>query len=52
VNVKDTLGRLQLEGDRIQLVQLAIDECARLPQVIDDFVGKLRQLGPNPYKGF
>ncbi|MFI5114413.1 MAG: hydrogenase iron-sulfur subunit, partial [Terriglobales bacterium] len=52
VNVKDTLGRLQLEGDRIQLVQLAIDECSRLPQVIDDFVGKLRQLGPNPYKGF
>jgi len=52
VNVKDTLGRLQLEGDRIQLVQLAIDECGRLPQVIDDFVGKLRQLGPNPYKGF
>lgn len=52
VNVKDTLERLQLEGDRIQLVQLAIDECARLPQVIDDFVGKLRQLGPNPYKGF
>jgi quinone-modifying oxidoreductase, subunit QmoB len=52
VNVKDTLGRLQLEGDRIQLVQLAIDESARLPQVIDDFVGKLRELGPNPYKGF
>jgi quinone-modifying oxidoreductase subunit QmoB len=51
-NVKDTLGRLQLEGDRIQLVQLAIDESARLPQVIDDFVGRLRELGPNPYKGF
>ena len=51
-NVKDTLGRLQLEADRIQLVQLAIDESARLPQVIDDFVGKLRELGPNPYKGF
>ncbi len=51
-NVKDTLSRLQLEPERIQLVQLAIDECARLPKVIDDFVGRLRELGPNPYKGF
>jgi quinone-modifying oxidoreductase, subunit QmoB len=50
--VKDTLERLRLEGERIQLVQVAIDECARLPQVIDDFVGRLRELGPNPYKGF
>jgi quinone-modifying oxidoreductase, subunit QmoB len=52
VNVKDTLNRLRLEPERIQLVQLAIDESTRLPKVIDDFVGKLRELGPNPYKGF
>jgi quinone-modifying oxidoreductase subunit QmoB len=51
-NVKDTLNRLQLESDRIQLVQLAIDDYDRLPKVIDDFVGRLRELGPNPYKGF
>jgi quinone-modifying oxidoreductase subunit QmoB len=51
-NVKDTLQRLQLESDRIQLVQLAIDEGNRVPQVIDDFVNRIRELGPNPYKGF
>lgn len=51
-NVKDTLNRLRLEAERVQQVQLAIDESARLPQVIDDFVNKIRALGPNPYKGF
>jgi quinone-modifying oxidoreductase subunit QmoB len=51
-NVKETLQRLQLEPERVQLVQAAIDEYARLPQIIDDFVGKIRKIGPNPYKGF
>jgi quinone-modifying oxidoreductase subunit QmoB len=51
-NVKDTLERLQLESGRIELVQLAIDEYDRVPKVIDDFVARIRELGPNPYKGF
>ncbi len=51
-NVKDTLERLQLESERIELVQLAINECDRVPQLIDDFVARVRDLGPNPYKGF
>lgn len=51
-NVKDTLDRLQLEKDRIALVQLAIDEYDRVPQLINDFVARVRELGPNPYKGF
>ncbi|HKM80505.1 MAG TPA: FAD-dependent oxidoreductase [Candidatus Acidoferrum sp.] len=51
-NVKDTLERLQLESGRIELVQLAIDEYEHVPKVIDDFVARVRGLGPNPYKGF
>lgn len=51
-NVKDTLERLQLESQRIELVQLGIDECDRVPKLIDDFVERVRELGPNPYKGF
>jgi quinone-modifying oxidoreductase subunit QmoB len=51
-NVKDTLERLRLESGRIELVQLAIDEYDRVPKVIDDFVARVRELGPNPYKGF
>jgi quinone-modifying oxidoreductase subunit QmoB len=51
-NVKDTLNRLQLESDRIKLVQLAIDGHEQVTQEIDAFVTRIRELGPNPYKGF
>jgi quinone-modifying oxidoreductase subunit QmoB len=51
-NVKETLQRLQLESERLQLTQLAIDEWDKLPAVFDAFVGRIRELGPNPYKGF
>jgi len=51
-NVKETLQRLQLEPERLQLTQLAIDEWDKLPALFDGFVERMRELGPNPYKGF
>ncbi len=51
-NVRETLQRLQLESERIQLVQLAIDEYASVPKIMSQFVDRIRQIGPNPYKGF
>jgi quinone-modifying oxidoreductase subunit QmoB len=51
-NVKETLQRLQLESERIQLTQLAINEYDKLPVLIDSFMARIRELGPNPYKGF
>ena len=51
-NVKETLQRLQLESERIRLVQLAYDEYDRMPAVINEFVDRIREIGPNPYKGF
>jgi quinone-modifying oxidoreductase, subunit QmoB len=51
-NVKETLQRLQLESERVRLEQVAIDEYARLPQLINEFAGRIREIGPNPYKGF
>jgi quinone-modifying oxidoreductase subunit QmoB len=51
-NVKETLQRLQLEPERLQLTQLAIDEWDKLPALLDGFVERMRELGPNPYKGF
>jgi quinone-modifying oxidoreductase subunit QmoB len=51
-NVKETLTRLQLESERILVTQLAINEYEKLPVLINDFVAKIRELGPNPYKGF
>jgi quinone-modifying oxidoreductase subunit QmoB len=51
-NVKETLQRLQLESDRINFTQLAINEYGKLPALIDGFMERMRELGPNPYKGF
>ena len=51
-NVKETLQRLQLETERLQLTQLALNEWEKLPAVFDAFVNRIRELGPNPYKGF
>lgn len=51
-NVKETLQRLQLEPERLQLTQLALNEWDRLPALFDGFVERIRELGPNPYKGF
>jgi quinone-modifying oxidoreductase subunit QmoB len=51
-NVKETLQRLQLEPERLQLTQLAISECDKLPQLFNDFMDRIREIGPNPYKGF
>jgi quinone-modifying oxidoreductase subunit QmoB len=51
-NVKETLQRLQLESERIRLVQLAYDEYDRMPAVINEFVDRIREIGPNPCKGF
>jgi quinone-modifying oxidoreductase, subunit QmoB len=50
-NVKETLQRLKLESERLQLIQLAINESGKLPSLINGFVEKLREIGPNPYKG-
>ncbi len=51
-NVKETLQRLQLEPERIKLVQLSLDEYGRVPAIINEFAERVRELGPNPYKGF
>ena len=45
-------ARLVLEPERIQVGQLAIDEFEKLPTLINDFIEKLTEFGPNPYKGF
>ena len=49
-NVKDTLDRLMLESERLRFEPVAITDYDRLPQIFDDFLEKLDELGPNPYK--
>ena len=49
--VKETLDKLQLEAERVGLIQLAIDDYGNLPKIITDFVDRIKEIGPNPFKG-
>ncbi len=49
--LSETLDKLGLEADRVQLVQLAISEFNLLPQILNDFVARVMEIGPNPFKG-
>jgi quinone-modifying oxidoreductase subunit QmoB len=51
-NIKETLNRLQLEAERVRMEQIGIDDFVRLPAIIDGFVEQIREIGPNPFKGF
>ncbi|MBI5478501.1 MAG: hydrogenase iron-sulfur subunit [Deltaproteobacteria bacterium] len=50
-NLKETLTRLALESDRVKVVQLAITDYGKLPAILGEFADKIREVGPNPYKG-
>ena len=51
-NVQETLQRLMLEPERVKLVELAISDYDKIPEIINSFVEEIKQVGPNPYKGF
>ena len=50
--VSETLNRLQLESDRVQLMQVAINEYDKLPDMINEFATRIREIGPNPFRAF
>ncbi len=50
--LQETLGRLQLEPERVELVQLSISEYDKLPQILNDYVEKMEEFEPNPFKEF
>lgn len=50
--IGETLNRLQLEAERVQMMQVAINEYDRLPDMINEFVAKVKEIGPNPFKEF
>jgi quinone-modifying oxidoreductase subunit QmoB len=49
--VQETLQRLVLESERIQVLELSISEYDRMPKIFDDFASTIEEIGPNPYKG-
>ncbi|MBI4825041.1 MAG: FAD-dependent oxidoreductase [Nitrospirae bacterium] len=50
--LQETLGRLQLEPERVELVQLSISDYDRLPEILNTYVEKLEGFDPNPFKEF
>jgi quinone-modifying oxidoreductase subunit QmoB len=50
--IGDALSSLALEEERVAQFEVAIDEYAKLPKIINDFVGQVEEMGPNPFKGF
>lgn len=51
-NIGDTLSTLGLESERCAAEQVAITDYDKIPQLINDFVEEIVEMGPNPFKGF
>ena len=49
--MKDTLDMMMLDEGRIAAEEISIADSARVPVVIDDFVARIGELEPNPFKG-
>ncbi len=50
--IGDALASLALEEERVAQFEVAIDEYDKVPQMIDEFVDTIEEIGPNPFKGF
>ncbi len=48
--IQETLQRLALESERVQVHQLSISEYEKLPQILDSFLETIEKIGLNPYK--
>ena len=51
-NIGDTLSSLGLESERCAAEQVAITDYDKIPQILNDFVDQIVEMGPNPFKGF
>jgi len=49
--LSETLDKLGLEADRVQLIEVAISDYDKLPKIIEKFVDRVKEVGPNPFKG-
>ena len=50
-NIAETLNRLGVEPERVEQLEVAIDEYDKVPDLIDGFVARIVEMGPNPFKG-
>ena len=50
--IDDTLKNLNLEKDRVRVLEVAIADIARVPELINDYAAKIQEIGMSPFKGF
>jgi quinone-modifying oxidoreductase subunit QmoB len=50
VNIQETFETMMLEPERIKTVFLEITDYHKIPQIINDYVEQIEQIGPNPFK--
>jgi quinone-modifying oxidoreductase subunit QmoB len=50
--ISETLGRLALEPDRVAVEEIGIMDYQRLPEILKAFMDRIKEMEPNPYKGF
>ena len=50
--IKETLDRLVLEAERVRFELVAHSDYQKLPGILDSYLEKIKEIGPNPYKGW
>jgi len=50
-NIQETLKTMMLEPERIRTEFIEINEYDKIPELIDDYIETIEDIGPNPFKG-
>jgi quinone-modifying oxidoreductase subunit QmoB len=50
-SMRETLERMSMENDRVRLHEVEITDFAVIPRLIDEFLQRIEEIGPNPFKG-
>ena len=49
-NIQETLDKMMLEPERIKIEFVEINEFDRIPELINNYVELIEEIGPNPFK--
>jgi quinone-modifying oxidoreductase subunit QmoB len=50
-SLRETLERMSMEYDRVQVHEVEVIDFARIPPLIDQFLQQIEEIGLNPFKG-
>ncbi|MFC2137573.1 hydrogenase iron-sulfur subunit, partial [Bacteroidota bacterium] len=51
VNFQETLESMMLEPERVKTEFIEINEYNRIPEIIEEYMETIEEIGPNPFKG-